>query len=97
MTRDDIIIIHDGPGGSGRFACVLSCGPKTFDIIDESGGTERHKRGVLNLRPVVLHDFHDDQQYMDSVKKSLRAQAAEAREERRTGARIKRGQLWPSH
>lgn len=27
----------------------------------------------------------------------LRKEAATAREERRTGARVKRGQVWPSH
>ena len=92
-----MVAIDDAPGGLSRIACVLSWGPKTFDIIIEGGGTERYKHGAREVRPVTLRDFGGDEKYMASATERFRKEAADAREERRTGARIKRGQLWPSH
>ena len=102
MKYGDIVAIDDGTGGTSRIACVLSWGPKTFDVVIECGGTERYwhsavGRNTRAVRPATLHDFGGDQKYMQHAIVRLRKEAADAREERRTGARIKRGQLWPSH
>lgn len=91
-----MIVIDDAPGGHSRIACVLSWGPKTFDVVIEGGGTERYKHGARNIRLATLADFNSNARDMERESARLRKEAADACEERRTGARIKRGQIWPS-
>jgi hypothetical protein len=95
VNHGDIIVITLGP--TRTVACVLSCGPKTFDVVVIGGGTERHKHRTHKVRLATLADFNDDARYMERESAELRKEAADAREERRIGARMKRGQIWPSH
>lgn len=88
--RDDIVKLD------GSFALVLTCGPLTFDAITESGGTHRYPHGLRDIRLVVPSDFHGDANYERDVRNRLAHVAADARAERASGARVKRGQVWPS-
>lgn len=88
--RDDVVKLD------GVFALVLTCGPRTFDAITESGGTHRYPHGLRDIRLVVPSDFHGDANYESSVRNRLSHVAMDARAERKIGARIKRGQIWPS-
>jgi len=93
VKRDDIVVMLKH-GHERELWCVLACGPKTFDLVAYSGYVERHKHGNVATRPATAADFHGDEEHQTT---HLRKEAAAAREERRTGARVKRGQVWPSH
>jgi hypothetical protein len=73
---------------------VLSCGPKTYDVVWRGGSTTRYRHGQRdNVRLATAVEIDGFGTY---VREDLIKDAATAREERRTGARIKRGQVWPS-
>jgi hypothetical protein len=69
---------------------VFASGPKTFDVIWDGGSTSRYRHGE---RIIVLAP---DDALTPLQRKLLLENAADAREERRTGAGVKRGQIWPS-
>lgn len=97
MKHGDIVVVSNDGSSREYFACLLSQGPKTFDLVVTGGGTERHRHGARDVRLATIADFNDDPVYMERTSSMLRKDAADARQERRTGARIKRGVLWPSH
>ena len=71
---------------------VLSAGPLTYDVIWIGGSTSRYRQDsgrCVKVDPVV-------EDFTPSEIRQLTKDAADAREERRTGARIKRGQIWQS-
>jgi hypothetical protein len=68
---------------------VFASGPKTFDVIWIGGGTSRYRHGVR------LIDLLPDKDLSALERDHLQKEAADAREERRVGARRKRGQIWP--
>ncbi len=74
---------------SGSYGLVIAAGPKTFDVIWIGGGTSRYRHGMRAIAATT--------EVSDWERKHLIAEARAAREERRTGAGIKRGQVWPSH
>jgi hypothetical protein len=96
VIHGDLIVFDEGQG-EWTHGCIVSCGPKTFDVIVVGGSTLRFKHGSRGVRAATIDDFDGNAKYMESTKKSLQREATAAREERRTGARIKRGQVWPSH
>jgi hypothetical protein len=93
MKRNDIVILLKH-GHERELWCVLTCGSKTFDLIAYSGYVERHRHGEQSTRPATTADFNSDEEHQTT---QLRKEAATARKERRTEARVKRGQIWPSH
>jgi hypothetical protein len=72
------------------FGIVLASGPKTFDVVWIGGGTSRYRHGVRAI------DLLPDKDLSAFERDHLLQEAADAREERRTGAGRKRGQIWPS-
>ena len=86
LSRDDVVI------ESGTFYLVLAIGARTFDLIEECGGTTRYRHAVnRNIRLATEEDFHHDAAYRSRVVAALRREAAEARDERKRGARRRRG------
>jgi hypothetical protein len=69
---------------------VLTCGPKTFDVIWEGGSTSRYRHHTRDIWLAAPGDLVDRQ------REHLLKEAAAARAERAAGARVKRGQVWPS-
>lgn len=86
LRRDDIVI------ESGTFYLVLAIGPVSFDLIEECGGTTRYRHVIeRNLRLATDADYHHDAAYRSRVVAALRREAADARDERKRGARRRRG------
>lgn len=69
---------------------VLISGPTSFDIVWIGGSTSRYRHGTRVIRLMSIDELSEME------RKHLTDEAERAREERRTGARIKRGQVWPS-
>jgi hypothetical protein len=94
LRRDDVVIVDERTWWP---VLVLACGPRSFDIIEQSGGTTRylhaHKR---NVRLATASDFNHDLAYEASVRERLVRQAGNARDERRRGAGVRRGHVAPS-
>jgi len=76
---------------SGSLGIILSSGEVSFDIVWVGGSTSRYRydRG----REVVLAT--DDDMRSTYEIAHLRSEVVKAREERRNGEGIKRGQVWP--
>lgn len=72
------------------YGIVLTSGPKTLDIVWIGGSTSRYRHGTRHIEPA-------DEHLTDRDREHLAKEAKDTREERRSGARIKRGQIWPSH
>lgn len=72
---------------------ILQSGDVTFDVIWINGGTSRYRystgRDIHVATPFELEGE-------EGTIRSLKEEAAKAREERRIGAGIRRGQIWPS-
>lgn len=90
LKRGDFVV--DSVGGHTTHGLVLSAGLVSYDVVIVGGGTERHRQGSSRYRKVdpVAEGFGS------YIVEHLTEEAARAREERRTGARIKRGVIWPS-
>lgn len=86
----DIIVEQDC---SPAFGIILSCGRVSFDVVWIGGSTSRYRHATGRLVRLATEREIDSE---PNTMEHLRRQVAEAREERRTGARIKRGQVWPS-
>jgi hypothetical protein len=89
LKRGDFVL--EG-GASHARGLVLSAGSVTYDVIWLGGSTSRYRQDsdrCVKADPVV-------EDFTSSEIRQLTNDAADAREERRTGARIKRGQIWPS-
>ena len=74
---------------AGSYGLVFAAGPKTFDVIWRGGSTSRYRHGVR-----VLELANKDPDL--SERETLTKDAIDARDERKHGAGIKRGQIWPS-
>ena len=70
---------------------VLASGSKTFDVVWTGGSTSRYRYGIRDIHLATERDLED------CNREHLIKEAADAREERRIGAGVKRGQIWPSH
>lgn len=92
FNRDDIVI--ETGNGTSQFFLVLSCGPRSYDLIEQSGGTTRfpHRAG-RHIRIATDADFNGDEFYRRMVTETLRGEASRARDERKRGARIRRGHV----
>ena len=71
------------------YGIVLTSGRRTLDIVWIGGSTSRYRHGVRDIKPA-------DEYLTDRERAHLVHKAKDAREERRTGAGVKRGQIWPS-
>jgi hypothetical protein len=68
---------------------VLVSGTKTFDVIWIGGSTTRYRHGVRDIRIISAAE-------LDALtREHLLREAENARRERRSGARIKRGTVSP--
>lgn len=65
----------------GNYGIVLASGPKTFDIVWIGGSTSRYRHGERDVRPA------NDDDLDAHIRVHLTQEAADAREERRAGAR----------
>jgi len=80
-------------GQVSNLGIILSSGDRTYDIVWMGGSTSRYRYSTgRNVALATSFDLEGQ----ELVLKHLHREAAAAREERRTGARIKRGQVWPS-
>jgi hypothetical protein len=75
---------------SGSVGLVFTSGPKSFDVIWMGGSTSRYRHHTRVISLAEPNDLTAMQREM------LLKEAAAARAERAAGARIKRGQIWPS-
>lgn len=91
LRRDDVVIEEPC---TYVFYLVLAIGARTFDLIEQCGGTTRYRhadgRGV---RVAVDADFNNDAAYRSRVVAELRREAAEARSERKRGDGRRRGHV----
>lgn len=87
------LVIEEGNGMSDM-GIILSSGAVTFDIVWIGGSTSRYRYSTG--RHVRLATPREIEAADPTMIEHLRKEAADAREERRTGARRKRGQVWPS-
>jgi hypothetical protein len=89
--RGDFVIRQ----GETAPALIFAAGPKTYDLIHLSGFVERLKQSWRDEQTRIADeaDFHGNRSY---YIEQLTKEADKAREERRTGARVKRGAIWPS-
>lgn len=71
---------------------VLQAGARTYDVVWVGGSTSRYRQGVRDVH--LATEFELEGQ--DRVVRHLHREAQQARRERRDGAGIKRGQVWPS-
>lgn len=76
---------------SGLLGIILSSGKVSFDIVWVGGSTSRYRYSTG--RHIDLADESDLRSTYEV--EHLRREVIKAREERRTGQRIKRGQVWP--
>ncbi len=72
---------------------ILQAGTTTYDVVWVGGSTSRYRYDAE--RPVHVATTNDLEGQGATVA-HLKEEAAQARQERHTGARIKRGQVWPS-
>lgn len=92
FKRDDVVV--EG-GYSTTFYLVLACGRRTYDLIEICGGTTRYRHDQnRHVRLATPSDF-GDAEYEAWVREHLRREAERAREERRTGAGVRRGHVSP--
>jgi len=75
-----------------QLGVVLQAGPATYDVVWVGGSTSRYRQGVRSVHLATENEL-DGQ---DRVVQHLHGEAEAARRERRAGAGIKRGQVWPS-
>ena len=72
---------------------ILCAGERSFDVVWIGGSTSRYRYSTgRDVRGATALDLDGQARLVEHLKKEV----AEARRERRTGARIKRGQVWPS-
>lgn len=92
FKRDDVIVENNG--GHREFGLVLQSGKVSYDVIWIGGMTTRYRYATgRQVRVATEHEIAED---LGAVYlKGLREDAAQARDERRRGAGIKRGQIWP--
>ncbi len=88
IKRGDFVI---EAGASHSRGLVLSAGPVSYDVVWIGGSTSRHHQADGRCA-VVDPDAADFSAY---EIRHLTREAEAAREERRIGARRKRGQVWP--
>jgi hypothetical protein len=72
---------------------VLQAGRVTYDVIWTGGGTTRYRYDMN--RAIRAADANDLDEQASTIR-HLRSEAALARAERRSGARVKRGHVHPS-
>ena len=80
-------------GMLSNLGVILQAGKVTYDIVWQGGSTSRYRYSDNRSVKLATKDDLDGQAF---AIKHLREEAAQARQERRTGARVKRGQIWPS-
>ncbi len=78
---------------SSALGIILQGGSVAYDVVWMGGSTSRYRYDA-NRDVRLATEFELEGQ--DRVLRHLRREAAEARRERKVGARIKRGQVWPS-
>lgn len=91
-------------GSSTDFGMVLSAGPHTIDVVWIGGSTTRTRRELLDFSVVppkseshhIGSTEYYDSAYETRTRDQLLAEATAAREERRAGAGVRRGQMSPS-
>lgn len=72
---------------------ILQSGDVTFDVIWINGGTSRYRYSTgRHIHVATPFELEGQERAIGFLKE----EAAKAREERRTGAGIRRGQIWPS-
>jgi len=74
-----------------QLGVVLQTGKATYDVIWVGGSTTRYRYGARDVH--VATEFELKGQ--EGVVRHLRGEALEARRERRSGARVRRGQVSP--
>lgn len=86
MKVGDYIVEH---GASPHYGLIIACGRVTYDVIWIGGGTSRYRHGVRKVDIIRAGELDAH------TRKHLRSEAAKAKAERRRGAGIRRGQIWP--
>jgi hypothetical protein len=90
VSRDAFIIHRYAV--SPQFGVVVACGPVAYDVVWIGGSTSRYRhvddvvRIATDAEVAALGDI---------TRTHLLKEAAAAREERRAGAGIRRGEIWP--
>ncbi len=75
-----------------EFGVVLQSGERTYDVVWVGGSTSRYRHGDGDIRLATESELGEQARLVAH----LRREAADARRERKAGARIKRGQIHPS-
>lgn len=86
FKRDQIIVEN------GDLGIILQSGPLAYDVLWIGGSTTRYLYSTgRHVRGATEHDL----EYQESMVAHLRDEVASARQERREGERIRRGQVSP--
>jgi hypothetical protein len=72
------------------YGLVIASGPVTYDVVWIGGSTTRYRHGERDV--AIVHQDHED---LGVWRYHLEREAKAAREERREGRGIRRGQVSP--
>lgn len=87
FKRDEIVV------EAGSLGLILQSGDVAFDVLWIGGSTSRYRYSTRrHVRAATSFDLEGQ----DGMVAHLREEAEAARKERKSGSRIKRGQLHPS-
>lgn len=91
FKRDDMVV--EWSLGGDQLGIVLQSGKVSYDVIWIGGMTSRYRYSVG--RRVRLATEQEIARQGSLYVDGLRADAAQAQDERRRGAGVRRGQIWP--
>lgn len=90
FRRDEIVVEGNN---STDLGCIVQSGEVSYDVVWQGGSTSRYRYSTGRyVRPATPAELA----LLWRTVANVREHAANARAERRRGARIKRGQVWPS-
>jgi hypothetical protein len=90
VSRDAFIIHRHAT--SPQFGVVVACGPVAYDVVWIGGSTSRYRHADDVVRVATDAEVAA---LGDIIRVHLLQEATAAREERRAGAGIRRGEIWP--
>lgn len=90
VSRDSFVVHRHAM--SPQFGVVVACGPVAYDVVWIGGSTSRYRHADDVVRIATDAEVAA---LGDITRTHLLQEAAAAREERRTGAGIRRGEIWP--
>jgi hypothetical protein len=90
VQRDDFVVHKHAL--VPQFGVVVASGPTAYDVVWIGGSTSRYR----HADGVVRHATEAEVTALGDITRThLTQEAAAAREGRRAGARIRRGEVWP--